>query len=141
MISVETKFKVEFYDCDPMGVVYHGNYPRFLETARRLLMEKIGYSYIDMMDSNWYFPVTNLKIKYMRFLMFDDIVRIQSTLIEWKNCIKIKYDIYNDRTGEHTTKAESAQMAVNWTTKESSFVCPEEFITRVQVLLAKEGDK
>ena len=34
MISAEVIIKIQFYDLDPMRVVWHGNYPRFLEQAR-----------------------------------------------------------------------------------------------------------
>ena len=32
--------RVQFYDCDPMGVVWHGNYLRFMEQARFALIER-----------------------------------------------------------------------------------------------------
>jgi acyl-CoA thioester hydrolase len=34
MLSAETVITVNFYDLDPMNVVWHGNYPRFLEQGR-----------------------------------------------------------------------------------------------------------
>ena len=44
-ISTEVTIKVEFYDCDPMGIVWHGNYARFLEVARCRLLDAIEFSY------------------------------------------------------------------------------------------------
>ena len=41
MISVDVAIKVQFYDLDPMGIVWHGNYTRFLEQARAALFQKI----------------------------------------------------------------------------------------------------
>ena len=34
MISAEVIIPIQFYDLDPMRIVWHGNYPRFLEQAR-----------------------------------------------------------------------------------------------------------
>ena len=45
MISASVVIKVQFYDLDPMGIVWHGNYPRFLEQARSELFEKISFGY------------------------------------------------------------------------------------------------
>ncbi len=39
-LRTEVAMVTSFQDADPMGVVYHGNYFRFFEEARRILMEK-----------------------------------------------------------------------------------------------------
>ena len=42
-ISAEIEFKVEFYDVDSMNVVWHGNYVKYMESARCVLLDKIGF--------------------------------------------------------------------------------------------------
>jgi acyl-CoA thioesterase FadM len=37
-LSAEIEGKAEFYDLDPMQVVWHGNYARFLEQARSIII-------------------------------------------------------------------------------------------------------
>ena len=44
-IFAETFIDVPFYDLDPMNVVWHGNYVKYLEVARCDLLSKIGYTY------------------------------------------------------------------------------------------------
>ena len=66
MISVEATAKIQFYDVDAMQVVWHGNYARFLELARCALLEKIGYSYPEMARSGYFWPVVDMRIKYVR---------------------------------------------------------------------------
>ena len=34
MISAEVTIRTQFYDLDPMNIVWHGNYVRYLEQAR-----------------------------------------------------------------------------------------------------------
>jgi len=34
-ITTETNIKVEFYDLDPMNIVWHGNYVKYLENKLR----------------------------------------------------------------------------------------------------------
>ena len=41
MIAADVTIRVQFYDLDPMQVVWHGNYARFLEQARCALLERI----------------------------------------------------------------------------------------------------
>jgi len=42
-LESEVTLVTSFQDADPMGVIYHGNYFRFFEEARRIMMDKIEY--------------------------------------------------------------------------------------------------
>lgn len=134
-IYIETEITVEFNHCDPMQVVWHGNYINYFETGRRLLLEKIGYDYNDMKESGYAFPITTISVKYINSLRFRDIARIKATLVEYENCLRIEYEIYNATTGVLTTKGVSTQMAIDIKKGESSFVCPKVFTDKVEKLL------
>ena len=137
LVSEEMTFKVEFYDVDSMRVTWHGNYVKFIERGRCALLDKIGYGYLQMVEDGYAFPVAELKIKYVRSLAFGDEARIKASLIEYENRLKIRYEIYNAKTGVLATKAESTQMAVKLQTGETCFVCPEKLIACVETLLKK----
>jgi len=49
----------------PDGVTWHGNYFRYLETARSALLDNIGYNYRQMVDSGYLWPVVDARIKYV----------------------------------------------------------------------------
>jgi len=134
MIEAEVEFTVEFYDVDSMNVVWHGNYVKYLELGRVALLEKIKYDYNAMKESGYVFPVTSLKLKYIRPLVFRQKAVIKATLAEYENCLRISYVIYDKSTGEITTKAESTQMAVNMKTKAAMFECPGCFVKKVKAL-------
>jgi acyl-CoA thioester hydrolase len=135
VISAETEFRVEFYDVDPMQVVWHGNYFKFFETARRTLLDKLNYGYREMEKSGYSFPVTKTSAKYIHSFVLDDIVRAKAILSEYETCLKIKYELYNGATGVLYTKGESTQMAVSIKNKTSQFSCPDDFIKKVEALL------
>lgn len=132
MIEAEVEFNVEFYDVDSMDVVWHGNYVKYLELGRVALLEKIRYDYNAMKESGYVFPVTSLKLKYIKPLVFRQKVVIKAALVEYENRLRINYIIYDKVTGEIATKAESIQMAVNMKTKTTMFECPECFIKKVR---------
>lgn len=138
-LSAETEFKVDFNDCDPMGIVWHGNYINYFERARCALLEKIGYNYIEMEKSGYLFPVTEVRSKYVRSLRFGDICRAKAILVEYENMIKIDFELYNAKTGELTTKGKVSQMCVDAKTGESQFVCPKCFTDKVEKFLAQGG--
>ncbi|HKW55194.1 MAG TPA: acyl-CoA thioesterase, partial [Stellaceae bacterium] len=89
MIAAEVLIKAQFYDLDPMQIVWHGNYVRFLEQARCALLDKIDYNYSEMLRSGYAWPVVDLRIKYVRPVRFGQEVRVTATMVEYENRIKI----------------------------------------------------
>ncbi|WP_296321506.1 thioesterase family protein [Treponema sp. UBA3813] len=138
-LSAEIEFKVDFNDCDPMRIVWHGNYINYFERARCALLDKIGYNYIAMEESGYLFPVTEVKCKYMRSLRFGDFCRAKAILVEYENMIKIDFELYNAKNGELTTRGSVSQMCVNAVTGETQFVCPKIWTEKVEKFLAQGG--
>ena len=115
-LSAEIEGKAEFCDLDPMQVVWHGNYARFLEQARSALMDRIGYNHNEMHQSGLAWPIVDFRIKHR---------------------LKIAYEIYDIVTGNSVTKAQTVQLAV---TLEGELVLqsPDALIEKVRKLLAGE---
>jgi acyl-CoA thioester hydrolase len=139
-ITAEVEFAVEFYEVDSMEVVWHGNYVQYMEKARCVLLDRIGYGYRAMKDSGYAFPVTDVSLKFIRPLRFGDRVRAVAILDEWENRLRIKYEFHNAVTGELTTKGMSTQMAYNIEKRDSCFVCPRFLTDRVEALLAQGAE-
>ncbi len=138
-ISADIEFTVEFYDVDSMDIVWHGNYVKYFEKARCALLNKIGYGYSQMKESGYAFPVTDISVKYIRPLKFNERVRAQARLEEYENCLRIQYVISSVETGMVTTKGRSTQMAYNIAAGTSCFVCPKALIEQVESLASENG--
>ena len=138
-LSCEIEFKVDFNDCDPMRIVWHGNYINYFERARCALLDKIGYNYIDMEKSGYIFPVAEVRSKYIRSLRFGDTCRAKAILVEYENMIKIDFELYNAETGELTTKGTVSQMCVSLADNKSQFFCPKCWTEKVEKILARGG--
>src|SRR5437667_1640166 len=89
MISAEIVVQAQFYDLDPMQVVWHGHYVRFLELARSALLDKLDYNYPQMLASGFLWPVVDLRIRYVRPIRFAQQVTVTATLIEFENRLRI----------------------------------------------------
>lgn len=135
MIEAEIVVKANFYDLDPMEVVWHGNYARYLEDARCALLDHIGYNYSEMHDSGFSWPIVDMRIKYIRPIRFNQQVRVVAKLVEFENRIRIEYRIRDSSDGELLTKAQTTQVAVALDTQEMSFESPPILIEKVQRLL------
>ena len=115
-----------------MGVTWHGNYFRYLETARAALLGKIGFGYAEMSASGYLWPIVDARIKYVKPTRFGQRLRVKATLEEYENRLKIAYVITDCVTGELVTKATTTQVAVSREDGEMRFSSP-------QVLLDKVG--
>lgn len=135
MISAEVVILPQFYDLDPMNVVWHGNYPRFLEQARCALLDKIGYNYQQMVDSGFAWPIVDMQLKYVRPIHFAQAIVVRATLTEYENRACIDYRILDQASGEVLTKARTVQLAIAVETGELQFVSPAVFAEKVRALL------
>jgi acyl-CoA thioester hydrolase len=135
MISAEITIKAQFYDLDPMQVVWHGNYPRYLEAARCALLDLIGYNYPEMEQSGYVWPIVDMRLKYVRPIRFAQNVVVVATLKEYENRLCIDYRIKDAESGEVLTKASTVQLAVEAKSQELCLECPPALIERVRRLL------
>ena len=134
MHSAETVIKAQFYDLDPMNVVWHGNYARFLEQARCELLDSIGYNYAEMKESGFAWPIVDMRIKYVRPVLFGQEIVVTATIIETQNRLKIDYRIRDRASGEVLTKATTVQVAVNMTTGEMQLESPAALTDKIKDL-------
>lgn len=124
MHSADVTIKAQFYDLDPMDVVWHGNYARYLEQARCALLDAIGYNYPQMHESGYLWPIVDMRIKFVRPLRFAQEFVVTATIIEFENRLKIDYRIRDKASGEVLTKASTIQVAVRAATGELCLESP-----------------
>lgn len=128
----EIDLQVQFFDLDPMQIVWHGNYVKYLETVRCALLEKIGYNYPEMEQSGYVWPIIDMHLRYAGSAKFGQLLRLRAEIVEWENRLKIDYLISDAATGKRLNKASTTQVAVELATGEMCFVSPP-------VLLQKLG--
>src|SRR5260221_13800347 len=85
MISAEVTLQTQFYDLDPMKIVWHGNYVRYLEQARAALLAGICYGYREMEASGFAWPIVDLSIKYVRPLKLSQKFVVRANRTEYEN--------------------------------------------------------
>lgn len=113
IVSETVRACAQFYDLDPMNVVWHGNYPRFLELARTALLARIGYGYEAMAASGYAWPVVDMHIRYYRPLRLGECTELTASIVEWENRLKIDYRGDDLRTGKKMMRAHTVQVALD----------------------------
>ncbi|GAA4360625.1 acyl-CoA thioesterase [Kangiella marina] len=123
-IAAECFVEVPFFDLDPMHIVWHGNYVKYFEQARCELLRKIQYDYPQMKASGYYWPIVDMRLKYIKPAKFGDKLLCVATFKEFENRLKIDYVIQSASSGEKLCKGYTVQVAVTTTDFEMQLVSP-----------------
>ena len=123
-LTASIDVEVPFHDVDAMNVAWHGHYVKYFEIARCALLRRFDYDYPQMQASGYLWPIVECHLKYIRPALYGQRLRVQATLLEYENRIKIGYRISDIETGERLTKGYTTQVAVDATTRELQFVSP-----------------
>ena len=134
-LAAHVEVDVAFHDSDPMGVTWHGNYFRYLESARSALLTKIGYNYLDMAASGYFWPIVEARIKFVKPTTFGQRLRVNAELTEYENRLRISYTITDCKSDECVTKAETTQVAVEKDSGEMCFCSPQVLLDKVRACL------
>ncbi|MCM4156757.1 thioesterase family protein [Gramella sp. AN32] len=71
-ISNSIKLKVRFHECDPMKIVWHGNYYKYFEEAREKFVRQHGLSYLNVEEKGFYTPIVKTECEYLAPLKYGD---------------------------------------------------------------------
>jgi len=132
LFQTKYEFKISFEDLDPMYIVWHGNYMRYMEQARCDLLSKLNYTYTNMKNDGYAYPIAKMEVKYIKPAFFEDVLTMQLDVISIKPTLDIKYKIYNNKTGEKIFEAKTMQIAVDIKTKESVYSAPKGLIKAIE---------
>jgi acyl-CoA thioester hydrolase len=130
-LAAEIELTPAFHDLDPMDVVWHGHYMKYLELARCALLQRFDYDYPQMRDSGYAWPIVDLRAKFVRSARFGQRLKVRAQIVEWENRLKIDYLISDAGSGEVVTRAHSIQVAVDLRTGEMCFASPPVLLERL----------
>jgi len=140
-ITTSIDIEIPFHDCDPMNVVWHGNYPRYFEVARCQLLRLFNYDYIDMVESGFMWPIVDMRLKYVGSAKFSQVITVSASLVEYEHRIKINYLITDKKTGAKLTKGYTVQAAVSIESKELQLESPAILAEKLQPCIAALADE
>lgn len=134
----EYKFRARFYDADPMGVMWHGNYVKLCEDARCEFWRDAGYTYMQMRDDGFIYPIIKMEFKFIAPILFDDEVAVSIELLECDTIIKFSYRIKNP-SGALLAKATTSQAAVELDSKRTLYEIPPQLRACADKILVKKN--
>ena len=98
MFTSETQIRVRYAETDQMGVVYHGNYAQYFETARSESIRQLGFTYKDMEAMGIMMPVVELHTKFIRPARYDELLTVTIMLkgLPSDHRIEFQQEVYNE---------------------------------------------
>lgn len=114
ILTAEKAIDVRFSEVDMMGVVWHGNYPTYLEDAREAFGEKYGLSYHRYIKENIFAPLVDIKLQYKHPIKYGQkpVVKITYRPTEAAKII-FDYEIYDPSDGTVFFTGYTVQVFMN----------------------------
>ena len=108
-----------------MGIVWHGNYPRYFEEAAAELGRKCGLSYADYREAKVFAPSVQLHIDYHRPVVLEERIEVEARYI-WSEGAKLytEFTVYGE-SGDIAVTGYTVQMFVDAVSREALLVSPE----------------
>lgn len=131
--AAEIEMQVQFFDLDPMQIVWHGNYVKYLEVARCALFDTIDYNYEQMKASGYAWPVIDIGLRYIGAATFGQRLRVRAEIVEYEQRLKIDYLISDAGTGKRLNRASTTQVAVEIASGDMCFASPRVLFDKLGV--------
>lgn len=110
-LVVEKELEIRFSEVDMMGVVWHGNYPLYLEDAREAFGAEFGLSYALYIKENVFVPIVKMDVDYKRPVRFGmrPVIRIEYMPTDAAKVI-FDYKLYDKESGDVFLTARTVQV-------------------------------
>jgi len=103
-----------YADTDRSQVVYHANYLRYFEHGRASLMRDAAYTYKQIEESGYVYPIIKVEIDYYRPLYYDDamVIYTRPSVLE-RVRLQFDYVITHQDSGDLVVKGLTRHCAIN----------------------------
>ncbi|MFT5183307.1 MAG: acyl-CoA thioester hydrolase [Flavobacteriales bacterium] len=127
VLSTYIDINTRFSEVDSMGVVWHGNYVKYLEDAREKMGAKFGMGYMDVYRNKFMIPIVKMNLDYKLPLYYEKKYRVHISVLDTIAAkIVCQYEIRNDQD-QVCAKAETTQAFINLD-GELQLITPQFFI-------------
>ena len=81
ILTNRTTTLIRFCEVDSLGIVWHGNYVKYLEDGREAFGHEFGLGYNDVYDFGLLIPIIKLDIDFKLPVRYGDEIVIETTFV------------------------------------------------------------
>lgn len=128
-LTHQTTTRIRFSDLDPMQVVWHGRYVRYLEDGREAFGRQYQIGYDEVLAAGYVIPIVELNVQYKQSLKYGDLAIIETRYIK-TDAAKIMFDYIIYKESDHSVAAtgSSIQVFVDRETNQLELNSPDFYI-------------
>ncbi|SDB60928.1 acyl-CoA thioester hydrolase [Flavobacteriaceae bacterium MAR_2010_188] len=120
--------RVNFFDADPLGIVWHGNYIKYFEIAREAFGRKFSLTYLDVKKHGFATPIVETSSSHKLPLKYGHNAKVEISFINNEAAkLTFRYKIYDDNQNLVCT-GETVQVFTDFETGELSLSNPKFFL-------------
>ena len=118
VLRSKIKMSVRFHECDPLQIVWHGNYFKYFEEGREDFCKEHGISYLDAKRNDFATPIVKTECEHKLPLKYGDDFEVETIYIN-SDAAKVifRYKIFS--SGKLICNGETTQVFLN---KNSEFI-------------------
>lgn len=126
VLTAVARIRVRFNECDPLGIVWHGNYANYFHEGREEFGRTHKLDYLELYRLGVATPIVHMSTDFKRTMQYSDVALVETTLRN-THAAKLIFDyvIRAEKDGELICKGTTTQVFVSSTTMELSLVVPE----------------
>jgi acyl-CoA thioester hydrolase len=84
-------YRTLYADTDRSQLVYHSNYLRYFEFGRASLMRDVAYSYKEIEENGYLYPIIEIGLKYYNPLYYDDSMWVHTHFSKLEK-VRLQFD-------------------------------------------------
>jgi acyl-CoA thioester hydrolase len=113
ILKDRTEVKVRFGEVDSMGIVWHGNYIKYIEEGRESFGKKYGISYLDIYAHDVMTPVVKMNIDFKKQVHYGEILIVETEYVDQQAAkILFRFKSFRKSDDELVATAESTQVFI-----------------------------
>ncbi len=128
ILSHTTHIHIRFNECDPLNIVWHGNYVKYFEDGREDFGRAYHFSYLELYAKNGVsVPLIHLEMDYKKSVSFGEMITVETTFVDDPAAkIVFQYKIFNSKN-ELVCTGKTIQVFLEMEKKELLITMPAFF--------------
>lgn len=111
-LKATTVIRVRFHECDPLQIVWHGNYLKYFEEGREDFSRKNGISYLQAKKHGYSTPIIKSVCEHKLPLHYGDVFEVETTFVN-SDAAKIIFEYKIFKTGSLICTGQTIQVFLN----------------------------
>lgn len=99
--------EVPFHDVDPLHIVWHGHYYKYLELARTALFRRHAMDGPDLLELGYRFVIAHAECRYVAALRYGDRYRVSAWFLDVEQRVHVAYEVFNLTDGKRAARART----------------------------------